>query len=58
MVRSGDGFVVGSVNDVVYYANFAFFGRMAPPPPFPDCGVGGLASDAVLGCGTAWNGCE
>ena len=47
----GDGFVGGSVNDAVYYLNWAFVGGPPPEAPFSDCGVG-TEADELLGCET------
>jgi hypothetical protein len=52
----GDGFVGGSVTDPVYYLNWAFSGGPAPGAPFPACGRGG-AADEALGCEAPPAGC-
>jgi arylsulfatase A-like enzyme len=45
----GDGEVVGQVTDAVFLLNFSFQGGVPPPPPFPLCGEGTRADEA-LGC--------
>ena len=43
----------------VDYLTWAFLGDGPPPgPPFPDCGVGGLETDEVLGCQTPPEFCK
>jgi hypothetical protein len=46
---NGDGRVLGQVTDAVYLLNFNFLGGRAPPAPFPGCGPG-TAADEALGC--------
>jgi hypothetical protein len=46
---NGDGAVTGVVTDAVYILSYNFLGGPPPPPPFPGCGAGG-AADEALGC--------
>lgn len=47
---NGDGHVGGEVADAVYILVYSFLGGPAPPLPFPECGLGELPSDEVIGC--------
>ena len=55
---NGDGRVEGQVTDAVYLLTHNFLGGAPPVPPFPDCGVGALETDEILGCGTLSQSCR
>jgi len=48
--------VIGNVADAVFILAFNFLGGPAPPAPFPACGPG-TAADEALGCAGQVVGC-
>lgn len=48
---NGDGGV--NITDAVHLLSFNFLGGPPPVKPFPECGPGELATDAILGCDEA-----
>ena len=48
---SGDG-SIGGVGDAIYLLTYFFLGGAPPAAPFPECGVGALPGDELLGCST------
>ncbi len=53
---NGDGRAEGQVTDAVYFLTHNFLGGPAPPEPFPNCGLG-TEADQALGCETP-KGCR
>jgi hypothetical protein len=53
---NGDGDVIGVVTDAVYLLTFNFLGGPPPGAPFPECGAG-TAADEALGCESAPASC-
>jgi hypothetical protein len=53
----GDGTVRGVVTDAIYLLSFNFLGGPPPPAPFPECGSG-TPADEALGCEIPPAGCR
>ncbi|MBI4605601.1 MAG: hypothetical protein HY721_26855, partial [Planctomycetes bacterium] len=54
---NGDGRAAGQVTDAVYLLMYSFLGGPAPPEPFPGCGQG-MDADQALGCEAPPQGCR
>lgn len=52
---NGDGLFCGTVSDPVYLLQYNFLGGIAPPTPFPTCGLAPKVD--VLTCGS-YPSCE
>jgi hypothetical protein len=53
-----DGEVVGSTADAIFMLHYNFMAGPVYLPPFPECGPGQFATDAILGCGKSPKECE